>query len=321
MQVGALEEAGRAERELAAVRERRLQLVGAEQAVLRDLELDGAGTGDRLARRGDEARHLGDRDPGDALAQRLLHLRLDRALEEGRGGGVARRVRLRREAEDGQPGDREAGQRQRDLHAPARSLLRPCLFPNPCHRQPFLVGPPTDDGRRFSQRRPRGVPGSGVVTISAIGLNAPVPVAIYRGPFGKAQAERLLWRAGFGARPGEAEKLSKLGLKHAVYSMTRPVPYQLVGPEPKDERNRALAPVDAVGHDHLAWLDRMVRTTAPLDRAHDADLARLVRDVEPGRRLAAAHARPGRHVPRQRVRVVQGPGAERDQGSRRCSSG
>ena len=62
------------------------------------------------------------------------------------------------------------------------------------------------------------------MTISAIGLNGRVPVAIYRGPFGKAQAERLLWRAGFGARPGEAEKLSKLGLKHAVYAMTRPVP-------------------------------------------------------------------------------------------------
>ena len=41
------------------------------------------------------------------------------------------------------------------------------------------------------------------------------------------------------------------------------MPYQLVGPEPKDERNRALAPADAVGHDHLSWLDRMVRTTAP----------------------------------------------------------
>jgi uncharacterized protein (DUF1800 family) len=89
-------------------------------------------------------------------------------------------------------------------------------------------------------------------------------VPVYRGPFGKAQAERLLWRAGFGARAGEAEKLAKLGLKHAVYAMTRPVPYQLVGPEPKDERNRALAPADAVGHDHLSWLDRMVRTTAPM---------------------------------------------------------
>ena len=64
--------------------------------------------------------------------------------------------------------------------------------------------------------------------------------------------------------PGEADKLAKLGLKHAVYALTRPVPYQLVGPEPKDERNRALAPADAVGHDHLSWLDRMVRTTAPM---------------------------------------------------------
>ena len=32
----------------------------------------------------------------------------------------------------------------------------------------------------------------------------------YRGPFGKQQAERLLWRAGFGARAGEAEALTRL---------------------------------------------------------------------------------------------------------------
>jgi len=85
----------------------------------------------------------------------------------------------------------------------------------------------------------------------------------YRGPFGKEQAERLLWRAGFGPRTGDVDHLVKLGLKHAVHAMTRPVPYALVGPEPHDEKNRALAPYDAVGHDHLSWLDRMVRTTAP----------------------------------------------------------
>jgi DNA-binding CsgD family transcriptional regulator len=34
---------------------------------------------------------------------------------------------------------------------------------------------------------------------------------VYRGPFGKPQAERLLWRAGFGPRPGEAERLAKVG--------------------------------------------------------------------------------------------------------------
>jgi uncharacterized protein (DUF1800 family) len=89
-------------------------------------------------------------------------------------------------------------------------------------------------------------------------------VPVYAGPFGKEQAERLLWRAGFGARAGEAEKLSKLGLGGAVKSLTRPASVQLVGPEPHDSRGRPLAPNDAYGHDHLWWLDRMVRTSAPM---------------------------------------------------------
>lgn len=86
----------------------------------------------------------------------------------------------------------------------------------------------------------------------------------YRGPFGKAQAERLLWRAGFGAKAGEAEALATKGLKHAVHALTRPAPYQLVGPAPVDEKGRAIAPADAYGHDHLFWLDRMVRANAPM---------------------------------------------------------
>ena len=90
------------------------------------------------------------------------------------------------------------------------------------------------------------------------------PLPVYTGPFGKEQAERLLWRAGFGARAGEAEKLSKLGLAEAVKSLTRPASVQLVGPEPHDSSGRPLAPNDAFGHDHLWWLDRMVRTSAPL---------------------------------------------------------
>src|SRR3954466_15164170 len=89
-------------------------------------------------------------------------------------------------------------------------------------------------------------------------------VPVYKGPFGKEQAERLLWRAGFGAKAGEAEALTHKGLKHAVHALTRPAAYQLVGPDPHDDKGRPLAPYDAVGHDHLAWLDRMVRTTAPI---------------------------------------------------------
>lgn len=88
--------------------------------------------------------------------------------------------------------------------------------------------------------------------------------AVYTGTFGREQAERLLWRAGFGPRPGEADALAKLGLDAAVRSLTRPGPEKLVGPAPRDSRGRALAPADAWGHDHLWWLDRMVRTSRPL---------------------------------------------------------
>ncbi|HET8527708.1 MAG TPA: DUF1800 domain-containing protein [Gaiellaceae bacterium] len=87
---------------------------------------------------------------------------------------------------------------------------------------------------------------------------------VYEGAFGVAQAERLLWRAGFGPRKGEAETLAKLGLHGAVRALTRPAAERLVGPAPKDDKGRPLAPYDAWGHDHVWWLDRMVRTSRPL---------------------------------------------------------
>ena len=87
---------------------------------------------------------------------------------------------------------------------------------------------------------------------------------IYRGHFGKPQAERLLWRAGFGPRPGEAERLAKLGLEGAVHALMRPGRDRLKGPRPHDDRGHKLSPYDRWGHDQLWWLDRMVRTTKPL---------------------------------------------------------
>jgi uncharacterized protein (DUF1800 family) len=88
-------------------------------------------------------------------------------------------------------------------------------------------------------------------------------VRTYRGRFGPKEAERLLWRAGFGPRPGEAARLAKLGLDDAVHSLTRPPRERLTGPRPRDDKGRALAPADAWGHDQLWWLDRMVRTPRP----------------------------------------------------------
>jgi uncharacterized protein (DUF1800 family) len=91
-----------------------------------------------------------------------------------------------------------------------------------------------------------------------------VAVQRYRGPFGVTQAERLLWRAGFGPRRGEARQLASLGLEGAVRALTQPPPERLLGPRPRAEKGRRLAPMDKWGHDHLWWLDRMVRTNRPL---------------------------------------------------------
>jgi uncharacterized protein (DUF1800 family) len=87
---------------------------------------------------------------------------------------------------------------------------------------------------------------------------------VYRGEFGPLQAERLLWRAGFGPRRGEAEALAKKGLNGAVEALVAPGRQRFVGPAPKYEKGRPLAPRDAWGHDHLWWLDRMVRGNRPL---------------------------------------------------------
>ncbi len=86
----------------------------------------------------------------------------------------------------------------------------------------------------------------------------------YTGRFGPTEAERLLWRAGFGPRRGQAASLAGLGLDGAVRFLTHPPGERWIGPPPHDDKGRPLAPADAYGHDHLWWLDRMVRTRRPL---------------------------------------------------------
>jgi len=91
------------------------------------------------------------------------------------------------------------------------------------------------------------------------GANGALPSAlpVYAGPFGRREAERLLWRAGFGPAPGQAQELASRGLAGAVLSLTRPLGgVSLSGPAPHDGDGNALAPHDRWGHDHLYWLDR-----------------------------------------------------------------
>ncbi len=89
---------------------------------------------------------------------------------------------------------------------------------------------------------------------------------VYRGKFGEREAARLLWRAGFGPRPGEARKLARRNVKGAVHSLTRAKrKAKLSGPGPTDQDGFPIAPFDAYGHDMLWWLDRMVRSTRPFE--------------------------------------------------------
>ncbi len=80
-----------------------------------------------------------------------------------------------------------------------------------------------------------------------------------------AQARRLLWRAGFGPTPGQAEALVGQPVEAAVLSLTRPSGAAVLhGPEPTDDEGNALAPADEWGQDHCWWLDRMVRSDQQL---------------------------------------------------------
>jgi uncharacterized protein (DUF1800 family) len=84
----------------------------------------------------------------------------------------------------------------------------------------------------------------------------------------RAHAERLLWRAGFGASPKEidfwAQRSSDRALDwlvrggHGPHAMQR-----MVGPPPR-ANGRPLDPINEWGHDMLWWLDKMVRSQRPL---------------------------------------------------------
>jgi uncharacterized protein (DUF1800 family) len=84
-------------------------------------------------------------------------------------------------------------------------------------------------------------------------------------PMTEARAERLLWRAGFGPRPGDVQRFAAMGLDNAIAELVHPVGEPVLnGPAPRDDSGNALQPYDLYGHDHLWWLDRMVRSSQPL---------------------------------------------------------
>ena len=87
------------------------------------------------------------------------------------------------------------------------------------------------------------------------------PIAVYAGTFGRAQAERLLWRAGFGPRPGQADALAAMDLEAAVMSLTPPTGTAVMdGAAPYVGGVPFTDPFEEWYGDTLYWFDRMVRS-------------------------------------------------------------
>ena len=140
---------------------------------------------------------------------------------------------------------------------------------------------------RRSPRRPRVA--DAARPPPAAGRSAPSPDRrlrrrLRRPPGRAAAVARRASARGRARRPSSPRWASTA----AVASLTRPAgAATLVGPEPTVD-GEPLDPYGTWGHDHLWWIDRMVRSRPPARRADDARLPRLVRDLQRRRRLHAS---------------------------------
>ena len=85
------------------------------------------------------------------------------------------------------------------------------------------------------------------------------------GPWTPAHVRRLFWRAGFGATQAELDRFTAAGKQATLdWLLDGDGPAELRGPGPSAD-GKPLDINNEWGHDHLWWLDRMVRTTRPLE--------------------------------------------------------
>ena len=180
-----------------------------------------------------------------------------------------------------------------------RRLARPGLH---------LPPPPQTQARALPRSREETGAASTGAGRGARSTRDPRPAGAYQGPFGVEQAMRLLNRAGFGPVPGQAEHLASLGLVGAVQSLTRPSgAATLTGPAPVDDEGNPIAPADVWGHDHLWWLDRMVRTDQPLVERMALVFHDWFATSERRRLQTAADDRPVEPLPLRLLRLLPRP--------------
>src|SRR3954454_23051402 len=137
-----------------------------------------------------------------------------------------------------------------------------------------LAGPQPLGGRRRGRKRrhvkhPRGVRMAPAVIKQPPPAHPPQPppdpsapatTPVFGRDLGNAQLKRLLWRAGFGPKPGDIDRLAGKSLQDVGFSLTPPSgDAPLSGPEPRNS-DGPIAPYDSWGDDHLWWLDRMLRS-------------------------------------------------------------
>src|SRR4051812_3505368 len=87
----------------------------------------------------------------------------------------------------------------------------------------------------------------------------------HRMPWTEAHVRRVFWRAGFGATAEEAQHFAGAGRSATIrWLVDGDGPAELHGPAPSAD-GEPLDPVNEFGHDVLWWMDRMVRSTRPLE--------------------------------------------------------
>ena len=162
--------------------------------------------------------------------------------------------------------DKRTGRKRKVCRKRRRRSAAPIPKPLPLLPVPSAAAPPATTPGAFTPPPPLEPPAAATEQPPAPEpAPTPPPPAAPPSSFSRRDAERLLWRAGFGPRPGDADRLAALGRQAAVHSLTRPQgPATLSGPAPVDEDGYPIDPNNVWGHDHCWWLDRMVRTNQSL---------------------------------------------------------